>query len=324
MKSCWIKTEGGKAILEFRDVPQPQAKAGEIVVRVHATAMNRGELIVGGVVHGGAEKIGGTEAAGIVHAVGEGVTSFRPGERVMGRARGGFAEYTVMDARQAMPVPACLSWEQAAAVPVAFLTAYEMLFECGRLKRGEWLLITGVSSGVGVASVQIAKVIGASVIGTSGSAQKLTTLKAAGLDLGIETRAPDFAGKVKAATGGGGADLIVNCVGGSVFQECVRTLAYQGRLATVGYVDGMLKSEIDLGALHANRYVLFGVSNAKLGPAQRAETVRGFVRDVLPALGDGRIVPVIDKVYAFDELPLAKQRMEANAQTGKIVVRVAN
>ncbi len=323
MKSCWIKTEDGKAVLEFRDVPLPQPKAGEIVVQVHATSMNRGELIVGGVVHGGAEKIGGTEAAGIVHAIGESVTSFKTGERVMGRARGGFAEYTVMDARQAMPVPPCLNWEQAAAIPVAFLTAYEMLFQCGRLRQGEWLLITGVSSGVGVASIQTAKVIGASVIGTSGSAQKLEKLKAAGLDLGIQTRAPDFAGKVKAATGGRGADLIVNCVGGSVFQECVRALAYEGRLATVGYVDGVLKSEIDLGALHANRYVLFGVSNAKLSPAQRAETVRGFMRDVFPAVADGRIKPLIHKIFSFDDLPAAKDCIESNTQIGKIAVRVA-
>lgn len=323
MKSCWIKTEGGKAILEYRDIPLPQPKAGEIVVRVHATSMNRGELIVGGVVHGGAEKIGGTDAAGEVHAVGEGVTSFRPGDRVMGRARGGFADYTVMDARQAMPAPQCLSWEEAAAIPVVFLTAYEMLFQCGRLQHGEWLLVTGASSGVGVASIQIAKAIGASTIGTSGSAQKLAKLKVAGLDVGIETRAPDFADKVKAATGGKGANLIVNCVGGSVFPECVRALAYEGRLATVGYVDGVLKSEIDLGALHANRYVLFGVSNAKLEPAQRAEMVRGFVRDVLPAVADGRIKPLIHKVFPFEELRAAKDCIESNAQAGKIVVRVA-
>jgi len=322
MKSCWIITRDHQAVLEFRDVPVPAPKPGEIVVRVHATAMNRGELMVGGVVHGGPEKIGGTEAAGEVHAVGEGVSAVRPGDRVMGRARGGFAEYTVMDARQAMPVPPCLSWEQAAAIPVAFLTSYEMLFEHGRLQRGEWLLITGASSGVGVASMQSAKVIGAQVIGTSGSAEKLATLKAAGLDAGIATRAPDFAARVKEITGGKGANLIVNCVGGSVFAECMRALAYQGRLATVGYVDRVMKGEIDLEALHANRYVVFGVSNAKLSPEQRAQTVRGFVRDVLPAIADGRIKPLIDRIFSFSELSAAKDCMESNAQVGKVAVRV--
>lgn len=322
MKSCWIVTKDHKAVFEFRNVPVPEPGPGEIVVRVHATAMNRGELMVGGVVHGGPEKIGGTEAAGEVHAVGEGVTAVKSGDRVTGRARGGFAEFTVMDARQAMPVPPRLSWEQAAAIPVAFLTSYEMLVEHGRLQRGEWLLVTGVSSGVGVASVQTAKALGASVIGTSGSAEKLATLKMAGLDAGIATRAPDFAAKVKEITGGKGANLIVNCVGGSVFAECIRALAYQGRLATVGYVDRVMKSEIDLEALHANRYVVFGVSNARLSPEQRAQTVRGFVRDVLPAIADGRINPLIDKIFSFNDLSAAKDYMESNAQVGKVAVRV--
>jgi NADPH:quinone reductase-like Zn-dependent oxidoreductase len=324
MKSYWIKTEHGKAVLEFRDVPVPQAQAGQIVIRVHATALNRGELIVGGVVHGGAEKVGGNEAAGVVHAVGSGVAALEPGTRVMGRARGGFAEYALMDAHQAMIVPERLNWEQAAAVPVSFLTAYEMLFPHGGLRQGEWLLVTGASSGVGVASIQTAAMLGAHTIGTSGSADKLARLRTAGLEVGIMTRGADFAARVKEASGGAGATLIVNGVGGSVFPECLRALAYKGRIATVGYVDGVLNSTIDLGALHANRYMVFGVSNARLEPEGRAEAVRGFVRDVLPALADGRITPLIDKVYAFEELPAAKARMEANAQVGKIVVRVAD
>ena len=323
MKSYWIKTEHDKAVLELREVPEPQPKAGQIIVRVHASALNRGELIVGGVVHGGPEKLGGNEVAGIVHALGEGVTGVKAGDRVFGRARGGFAPYATMEAHQAMPMPERLSWEEAAAVPVSFLTAYEMLFPYGGLQRGQWLLVTAASSGAGVASVQIATMLGAHTIGTSGSVEKIERLKAAGLEVGIVTRSGDFASRVKEASGGNGADLVVNCVGGSVFGECMRALAYQGRIATVGYVDGVLKSEIDLGALHANRFVVFGVSNSRLGPQERAAAVRGFVRDVLPALADGRIKPLIDRVYAFDQLPQAKARMESNAQVGKIVVRVA-
>jgi len=247
----------------------------------------------------------------------------KAGDRVFGRARGGFAPYATMEAHQAMPMPERLSWEEAAAVPVSFLTAYEMLFPYGGLQRGQWLLVTAASSGAGVASMQIATMLGAHTIGTSGSVEKIERLKAAGLEVGIVTRSGDFASRVKEASGGNGADLVVNCVGGSVFGECMRALAYQGRIATVGYVDGVLKSEIDLGALHANRFVVFGVSNSRLGPQERAAAVRGFVRDVLPALADGRIKPLIDRVYAFDQLPQAKARMESNAQVGKIVVRVA-
>lgn len=322
MKSCWIKTDRGEAVLEFREAPVPQAGAGQLVVRTHASALNRGELIVGGVVHGGPEKIGGNEVSGVVHAVGDGVTNVKVGARVMGRARGGFAEYALMEAHQAMPVPERLSWEEAAAIPVSFLTTYEMIYPYGGLKRGEWLLVTAASSGAGVASIQIATMLGAHTIGTSGSPQKLERLMGAGLEHGIATRGGDFASRAKEATGGKGVNLVVNCVGGSVFGECMRALAYHGRIATVGYVDGVLNSEIDLGALHANRHIVFGVSNARLSGAGRAAAVRDFTRDVLPAIAEGRIAPVIDKVYAFDQLPEAKARMESNAHVGKIVVRM--
>jgi NADPH:quinone reductase-like Zn-dependent oxidoreductase len=323
MKSCWIVVKDHKAALEWRDIPIPQPKAGEIVMRVRATAMNRGELVVGGAVHGGPEKIGGNEAAGEVHAVGAGVTGVKAGDRVFGRVRGGFAEYVAMEERQIIPLPARLTFEQGAAAPISYITAYEMLYPpYGKLKAGEWLLVTGASAGAGVASIQIAKMLGAKTIGTSGSAEKLAKLTAIGLDVAIATRGADFADKVKAATGGKGADLIVNLVGGTQFAECVRCLARHGRLAVVDYVDGSLKAEIDLSAVHVNRFEIFGISNAKLTPEERAAATRGFVRDVVPAFADGRIVPVIDRVFAFDELPAAKACMESSAMVGKIVVRV--
>ena len=324
MKSCWIVVKDYKAALEWRDLPVPQPKVNEIVVRVRATALNRGELVVGGAVHGGPEKIGGTEAAGEVHAIGAGVTGVKMGDRVFGRVRGGFAEYVAMDAAQIIPLPAKLTFEQGAAVPISYITAYEMLYPpYGKLKAGEWLLITGASAGAGVASIQIAKMLGAKTLGTSGSAAKLEKLKAIGLDVAIETRGADFADKVKAATGGAGADLIVNLVGGTQFAECVRCLARHGRLAVVGYVDGSVKAELDLSAVHVNRLEIFGISNAKLTAEEKAAATRGFVRDVVPAIADGRIVPVVDRVFAFDELPQAKAHMEASAMVGKIVVRVA-
>ncbi len=324
MKSCWIVTRDHKAVLEWRDIPIPQPKPGELIIRVRATALNRGEIVVGGVVHGGPEKLGGNEGAGEVHAVGAGVTAFRPGDRVFGRVRGGFAEYAMLPAHQALPMPQRLSWEQAAAIPVSFLTAYEMLYPpYGKLKSGEWLLIAGVSSGAGVACVQIAKMLGAKTIGTSGSAEKLARLTAVGLDVAIATRKPDFGPKVREVTGGKGADVIVNLVGGTVFAECIGCLALHGRLAVVGYVDGSLKAEIDLGAVHANRHEIFGISNAKMTAGERAAAMSGFARDVLPAIVDGRITPLVDKVFEFGELQAAKDWMESSAMAGKIVVRVA-
>ena len=320
MKSCWIRSHQGKLTLEIRDAPVPQPKPGEILLRVHAAALNRGELNAR--YHAEGAKIGGAEAAGEVQAVGDGVNGIKPGDRIMGRAKGGFTEYALLDAHQAIPVPERLTWEQAAGVPSVFLITYEMLYPYGKLKSGEWLLVTAASSGVGVACLQTGKFLGARVIGTSRSADKLAKLKALGLDAGIHTRGPEFAAQVRAVTGGKGADVIVNNVGGSVFPECLRALAYQGRLATVSTLDNVTKCEIDISELHANRWELFGVSTKSMPAAKRAQTVRDFIHDVLPGYADGRISPVIDRIFSFDELPAAWDYMKSNAQVGKIAVRV--
>jgi NADPH2:quinone reductase len=322
MKSYWIVTKDHQASLERREVPVPEAKPGQVVIAVRASALNRGELFMGGVMHGGPEKLGGNEAAGVVHAVGPGVTGIAPGDEVMGRARGAFADYAVMDDHQVLKKPSRLSWEEAAATPLSFTTAYESVIQFGRLQAGGWMLVTGASAGAGVAAIQIAQVVGARSIGTSGSKEKLKKLESIGLDIGIETRAPDFADKVREVTNGAGADVAVNLVGGSMFAELLRSLARRGRLAVVGYVDNQHHAEIDLSAVHANRFEIFGVSNARVTAEERAAATRGFARDILPAIESGKIKPVVDSVFAFDELPAAKAHMEANRMVGKVVVRL--
>jgi NADPH:quinone reductase-like Zn-dependent oxidoreductase len=323
MQSYWIQSGADETTLERREVPVPEPAAGQVLVRMHAAGLNRGEFIAGhGLTKPGAAKPAGGEGAGEIVKLGSGVADFTQGARVMGRCPGAFAEYALMDAREAVPVPQRLSWEEAAGIPLTFMVVHDMLIAQGRLVAGEWLLVTGISSGVGVATLQTAKALGANVIGTSGSADKLARLQAIGLDLGIRTRAGDFCDAVMRATGGKGANLVVNNVGGSMFAECVRALAFQGRLATVGYVDGVLKAEIDIAALHAKRLILFGVSNKLRSAGQRLESARGFVADILPAIADGRIRPLVDRTYAFDALPAAKSYMESNAHLGKIVVRM--
>jgi len=305
----------------LRDVPAPEPKAGEILTRVKAAGLNRGEFIAGHGVSGSAPKAAGIEAAGEVVKVGEGVKDFKPGDRVMGRAYGAYGELCIHRIGDAMPASARLSWEEAAGACIAYLTAYDMLWPGGELRAGEWLLVTGASAGVGVASVQLGKLIGANVIGTSGSAEKLKKLTALGLDLGLRNRNGGFEKAVMEATGGKGVNVVVNNVGGSVFAECVRAMAYKGRLATVGYVDGVVTAELDILALHSKRLKLYGVSNKLGSAAEIAEGVRNFSRDVLPALASGHLRPVIDKVFGFDELPQAKAYMESNAHLGKIVIR---
>jgi NADPH2:quinone reductase len=324
MRSYWVvQAERGLA-LESRDVPRPQPKEGQLLVAVRASSFNRGELLTGHGAYDPKGKAAGIECAGEVAGIGSGVTGFTTGERVMGRCIGGFADYALMDAREALRVPARLSWEQAAAIPLVFMVTHDMLIAHGNLQPGEWLLITGVSSGVGVASLQVGKALGAKVIGTSGSAEKLAKLEQLGLDVGVRTRGTGFHDAAMKATGGTGVDLVVNAVGGTVFAECVRTLAYEGRLATVGYLDRTLKAEIDLEALHAKRLNLFGVSNKLRPAAQRAQTVRAFEKDLLPYFADGRIAPVVDRVFTFDEIDAAHAYFDSGSVLGKVVVRLSS
>jgi NADPH:quinone reductase-like Zn-dependent oxidoreductase len=318
MKAYWITPGPGGTRVELRDTPTPEPKAGELLVRMRAASLNRGELLGGKA--GAAAKPGGGECAGEIVKLGDGVTGFAAGDRVMGRCGGGFAELAVMDARETMRVPAKLSWDEAAATPLVFLVVYDMLVAQGHLAAGQWLLVTAVSSGVGVAAMQMARALGARVIGTSGSDDKLARLAGLGLDVGICTRTADFHDAVMKATDGKGVNLVVNNVGGSVFAECLRSLAFEGRIAIVGHLDRVMTSPLDLEALHGKRLTVFGVSNRLRNAAQRAETVRGFVRDILAFFEDGRIRPLVDKAYAFEELPSAIAFMESDTQVGKIVV----
>lgn len=324
MQSYWMQMTDTATQLDLRETPVPTPGARQLLVRMRAAALNRGEFLLGHGLHGapGTWKAIGGEGAGEVVAVGAEVTTFQPGDRVMGRCPGAFSEYALMEMIEAMPVPAELGWEEAASVPLTFLVAFDMLVLQGQLKAGEWLLVNGVSSGVGVASLQLAKALGARVIGTSGSADKLAALQPLGLDVALHTRAADFAPAVLKATDQQGVNLVINTVGGTVFAESLRALAFEGRLATVGYVDGVVRAEIDLEALHAKRLTLFGVSNKLRTKEQRAAALPRFVAEVMPLIAAGRIQPHIDRVMDFSQLEQAKARMEAGAHIGKIVLRL--
>jgi NADPH2:quinone reductase len=304
------------------DVARPGPGPGQLQLRVRAAGLNRGEFIAGQGLHGhgGSARPIGAEAAGEVVGLGPGAQGWQLGDRAMGRCAGAFAEYALLDVREALSVPPALDWNQAGAIPLTFIVVYDMLVLQGRLKAGDTLLVAGVTSGVGVAALLAGKAIGARVIGTSGSAAKLARLQSDGLDLGLCTRGPEFVDAVLAATHGRGVDLAINTVGGTVFAACLRALAFEGRLAMVGYVDGVLGCELDLEALHAKRLHLFGVSNKLRTPEQRAETAAGFRTDWLPLFASGRLRPLVDHVFPFEQLAGAKASMEGSEHLGKIVL----
>ncbi|NYT44264.1 zinc-binding dehydrogenase [Alcaligenaceae bacterium] len=322
MRSYSIESANGQTGLHLQNIEQPAPGTGQVLLRLHAAGLNRGELIAARTSIGPASdpKPLGSEGAGEIIQTGANVTGLKVGDRVMGRCYGAFAEYALMDAAEAMLIPDGLSWQESAAIPLAYLVAYDMLVVQGKLQAGEWLLITGASSGVGVACLQLALAMKARVAGTSGSTDKLARLTALGLDVGIQTRGPEFRDAVMHATQDRGANLVVNNVGGSVFDECMRSMAYEGRFATVGYLDGQLSSTIDIGLLHAKRLVLFGVSNKLRSPAERAALVQRFTADILPLFASGQLRPLIDRSYPFEELPAAIEHMEANRHVGKIVM----
>ncbi len=318
--------EGGT--LELRDVPEPQPGPGELLMRVKATALNRADLYqLKGLYQtektaGGPLTIAGLEAAGEVAGMGKDVSGFTVGDRIMGICPGGYAEFTTLDHRLAMRVPARLSWEEAATIPIAYMTEHNALITNARLQADETVLVNAASSGVGVAAVQIAKFYGAKkVIGTASTPRKLAALRALGMDLGVNYRTENFADAVLAATNGTGADVIIDHVGGAFLKENLRCMALKGRLISVGRLS-QATGELDLELLALKRLQLIGVTNRTRTIDEKIAIVRGVASDLLPALADGRLRPIIDRVFPLHRASEAQAYMASNAQVGKIVLEV--
>ncbi len=323
MKAWWMTIVNGQPTIEQRETAQPVPGDHDVLIEVHAASLNRGEFIAGVGLHGNATaRPAGIDAAGIIVALGAQVSGFALGDRVMGRAQGGFAQFARIHHAEAITVPAGTDFIHAAAFPLVFAVTFDMLVEQGGLRSGGTLLVTGASSGVGVACVQLGKALGATVIGASGSATKLERLSKLGMDHGILTRKADFAAEVHRITQGRGANLVIDNVGGTVFAECMRACGFQGRVAMVGYVDRTMEATIDIGLLHEQRLVLFGVSNKLRSAEQRAQTIRGLTAHVLPLVANGSIVPAVDRVFDFNDLPAAVAYMRSDAQLGKVVIAV--
>jgi NADPH2:quinone reductase len=318
--------EGGH--WDIREVQRPTVPPGHVLLRVHASSINRAEfrrlhnLRAQPGKPAPEERIGGGDAAGEIVELGQGVTGLKTGDRAMGRCAGGFAEYALLDAREVMPAPPSLSWEEAACVPVVFVVVHDALFVSGQLRAGETLLVAAIPSGVGVAALALGKYLGARVIGTSRSTEKLEKLKQHGLDLGIVTGSDGFGAALASAIGEKGVDVIVDNIGADILAPCIEALAVGGRYVTIGRMSGVLKGELDVDRLAEHRLHLYGVSNRLRNAAQRAESMRRFVADLMPALSEGRIRPIIDRSFPLADLALAQAHVEADHHVGKVVIRI--
>jgi NADPH2:quinone reductase len=318
--------EGGT--LEMRDVPEPKPAPGEILLRVKATALNRADLYQRQGLHptrtapGSSLIIAGLEAAGEVAALGEGVAGFKVGDRVMALCSGSYAEWVAFDHRLAVPIPERLSWEEAATIPVSYNTEHNALITNARLKPGESVLINAASSGVGVAAVQISKLFGAKpIMGTGGSPEKLQALAELGMDVGINYRAENFADAALAVTKGAGVNVIIDHVGAPFLKDHLRCMALEGRLVSVGRLAGRV-GELDLDFLALRRLRLIGVTFRTRTLEERIGVTRACAADLMPAFADGRLKPVINRVYPLHQALEAQAYMASNAQLGKIVLTV--
>jgi NADPH2:quinone reductase len=305
---------------EVRDIQRPVVGPGQVLVRVRASSINRAEFRR---LHGmktGEERTGGGDASGEVLAVGADVAGIKEGDRIMARCAGGFAEFALVDAREVMPAPAALSWEEAASVPVVFVVVHDGMFASAQLLKGETLLVTAVPAGVGTAALVLGKFLGARVIGTSRSAEKLEKLKPYGLDIAVVTGVDGMGDAIKTAAGPAGVDMVVDNIGADALDPCMDAMNVGGRFCTIGRMSGVHTAEFNIDRLAEKRLHLYGVSNRLRNAAQRAESAKRFMADLFPALSDGRIKPIVDRGFPLDEIAAAQAYVEADRHVGKVVI----
>jgi NADPH2:quinone reductase len=317
----------GERGVAVRDVPRPAPAPNEVLIRVHASSLNRADLIVAsGQPHGRLFGTGsrlGLECAGEVEAVGSEVADLKSGDRVMASAPGGFGEYAVTDWGRVHRIPANnMTYEQATCFPVALQTIHNAVVTAGRFKRGETLLIQGASSGVGLMGMQIGKLIGASlVIGTSTNAQRRARLKEFSCDLALDSGDPKWPEQVKEGTGGKGVDLVVDMVSGGVANQNLAAAALLGRIVNVGRLGGMTgEFNFDLHALKRIDYI--GVTFRTRSFAEIREINRLMRADLWPTVEAGKLSLPIYKTYPLDDIAEALALMRSNQHFGKIVISI--
>lgn len=328
MRAIVIARPGGPEVLELREVPLPEPGRGEARVRVRACAVNRADLLQRMGAYpappGSPADIPGLELAGEVDAVGPDVREVAPGDRVFGIVGGGaYAEAVVVHARTLAPIPQGVSFTDAAAFPEAFLTAYDAMVLQAGLAAGEVVLVHAVGSGVGTAAVQIARAIGARAIGTARTPAKLERARPLGLDEGVvptgERDAPCFADRVRELTGGRGAEVVLELVGGAYVPESLSATAERGRLVLVGLMAGT-RADLDLALVLRRRLRVFGTVLRARPLEEKIAAGQALSRHLAPLLARGALRPVVDRVLPLDQAAEAHAYVASNESFGKVVL----
>ena len=327
MRAVVIREPGGPEVLELRDVPDPDVPHGHVRVAVRFAGVNRADLLQRVGIYpappGVPADIPGLEYAGVVDAVGPGASLHRAGDRVYGLVAGGsYAEKVVAHEREVVAVPAGLSDAAAAAVPEAFVTAWDALLVRGALAPGERVLVTAAASGVGTAAVQIARALGCFTVGTTRSADKVRVLRELGASAAIVPEGQSFAKQVLEATGGAGVDVALELVGGAYVGEDLRASASRARIVVVGLTGGAA-TDLDLRELLRRRVAIVGTVLRSRPLEEKIEAAQLLARRIGPLLAEGRLRPVVDRVFDLADAGLAHEHVAGNAGAGKVLLRVA-
>lgn len=326
MRAIVLRSHGGPEVLQFEDVASPIIGEQDILVTVAATALNRADLLqrlgfYPNPFPSGPE-IPGLEFAGTVAAVGEKVTAWSIGDRVMGITSGGaYAEQLAIHERQAMAVPSGMSLHDAAGIPEVFITAWDALVVQGGLTSGRWAMVHAGASGVGTAAIQICKAIGARIVVTC-SGGKMEACRALGADVVVDYGTQDFVAEVATATAGKGVDVILDVIGGDYVERNVASLAVKGHIIQVGVMAGKPVS-FNVGLLLGKRASITGTVLRARPLEEKIAISQRFAAEMLPLFSTGQLKPVIDSVYPFADIASAHKYMASNGNVGKIVITVA-
>ena len=323
MKAAMIISGPQGGHLEIREIPRPTPGPGQVVVQVMASGLNRGELVRVGEAKSGGPILAGIEFAGIVSQVGPDVRGVREGDRVTGHGWGGQSEYVLAEARALIPIPATLSWVEAAAFPNVFISTHDALVTNGEFRAGQSVLVNAATGGMGLAAVQLAAQLGASqVIATSRSAAKLARLREYGATHTIDTSQQDTVQAVKDITDGRGVDVIIDSLGGAVFDTNLKCLAVRGRLVIIARMSGVDTAQVDIKHMWVNRLKVVGTTFRTRTEEERLALIEACARDVLPLLREGRLKMPVDRLFALDDIAQAHAYMATNQHFGKIIVAV--